>query len=179
VRIRDADATRNALIAAARELFACDGFDRTTVRAIADRAGVNQALLFRYFGNKEGLFAEAIRGEALALLDEGPRTELLERTVGVMFDPEAAHIAGPLLALLRGSTRVDVRDELTQAYIAAFADLVDVPGRADAVLRAELLLAWLLGIALMPSALPDGHLIDAAAAQVHVLRAARALLNQT
>jgi AcrR family transcriptional regulator len=63
VRIRDADATRTALIAAARELFACDGFDRTTVRGIADRAGVNQALLFRYFGNKEGLFAEAIRDE--------------------------------------------------------------------------------------------------------------------
>jgi AcrR family transcriptional regulator len=179
VRIRDADATRNALIAAARELFACDGFDRTTVRGIADRAGVNQALLFRYFGNKEGLFAEAIRDDALALLDAGPRHELLDRTIATMFDPESAHIAGPLLALLRGSSRVDVRDELTQAYIAAFADLVDLPDRADAVLRAELFLAWLLGISLMPSTLPEGHRIDAAAAQAHVLRAARALLNPT
>jgi AcrR family transcriptional regulator len=177
VRIRDADGTRRALIAAARELFACDGFDRTTVRGIADRAGVNQALLFRYFGTKQGLFDEAIRGEALTLLDAGPRHELLERTVAVMFDPEAAPSAGPLLALLRGGSRVDVRNELAEAYTSAFADLVDTPDRADAVLRAELFLAWLLGIALLPSVVPDGHRIGTGAAQAHVLRAARALLN--
>jgi AcrR family transcriptional regulator len=177
VRTRDADATRRALLAAARELFACDGFDRTTVRGIAERAGVNQALLFRYFGNKEGLFAEAILGDALALLDAGPRDELLERTVAVMFDPESAHLAGPMLALLRGGARVDVRDVLAEAYIAAFADLVDSPDRDDAELRAELFLAWLLGIALIPSTVPEGLRVDAAAAQAHVLRAARALLN--
>ncbi len=177
MRTKDADATRRALVTAARELFAAVGFERTTVRAIADRAGVNQALLFRYFGNKEGLFAEAIRGDALALLDATPRHELLERTVAVMFDPESAHIAGPLLALLRGSARVDVRDELTQAYTEAFAELVDSPDRDDARLRAELFLAWLLGISLMPGVVPEGHRIDAAAAQAHVLRAARALLT--
>ncbi len=177
MRTRDADATRHALITAARDLFSGDGFDRTTVRGIADRAGVNQALLFRYFGTKEGLFAEAIRGDALALLDSVPRHELLERTVEVLFDPESAHIAGPLLALLRGSSRVDVRDEITEVYIAAFAELVDSPDRADAMLRAQLFLAWLLGIALIPATLPEGHRIDTAAAQAHVLRAARALLN--
>ena len=179
MRTKDADATRRALLAAARELFASDGYDRTTVRGIADRAGVNQALLFRYFGNKEGLFAEAILSDALALLDAGPRAELLERTVAAMFDPDAAHIAGPMLALLRGSTRTDVRDVLAAAYISAFADLVDAPDRADAELRAELFLAWLLGISLIPSTVPEGLRMDTAAAQAHVLRAARALLGHT
>jgi AcrR family transcriptional regulator len=181
VRPRDAAATRRALLEAARELFATDGFDRTTVRAVADRAGVNQALLFRYFGNKEGLFAEAVRGQALALLDAGPRHELLERTVATMFDPAAARSAGPLLALLRGASSAqvgeEVRTQLAEAYTAAFADLVPFPDHDDAVLRAQLFLSWLLGISLMPTVAPEGRRIDAEAAKAHVLRAARALLG--
>ena len=42
------------------EWIAKRGFDRTTVRDIAGEAGVNQALLFRYFGSKEALFEEVI-----------------------------------------------------------------------------------------------------------------------
>lgn len=180
-RARDAAATRRALLAAARELFAADGFDRTTVRAIADRAGVNQALLFRYFGNKKGMFAEAIRGQALALLEDGPSAELLERAVAALFANDPRHTAEPLLALLRGasSTQVgeQVRTELAAAYVSAFADLADTPDRADAALRAELLLSWLLGISLLRSVAPPGRDLDADSAQAHVLRAARALLG--
>ncbi len=175
-RARDAAATRLALLGAARELFASEGFDRTTVRAVADRAGVNQALLFRYFGNKEGLFAAAIRGQALALLDAGPRNQLLERTVAAMFDAGSAQVAEPLLAVLRGagSPQIgdEVRAELSEAYTSAFADLVDTPDRADAELRAELLLSWLFGIALLRTTVPR-----AAAAREHLLRGARALLG--
>jgi AcrR family transcriptional regulator len=180
IRTRDAAATRRALLAAGRELFASEGFDRTTVRAVAERAGVNQALLFRYFGNKEGLFAEAVRDDALAVLEAGPRRDLLERTVATMF--HAASDPEPLLAVLRGASSsqigAEVRLQLADAYISAFADLVDTPDRADAELRAELFLSWLLGISLSRSADLPGHgLSEEAAAQAHVLRAARALLG--
>lgn len=181
IRTRDAAATRRALLAAARELFASEGFDRTTVRAVADRAGVNQALLFRYFGNKEGLFAEAIRDDALAVLASGPRRELLERIVAAVFDETSTPDSGPMLAVLRGASTsqigAEVRLELADAYTSAFADLVDTPDRADAVLRAELFLSWLLGISLLRSAEVPGHGVDDEAAQAHVLRAARALLG--
>ncbi len=181
VRTRDAAATRRALLAAARELFATEGFDRTTVRAVADRAGVNQALLFRYFGNKEGLFAEAVRDDALAVLDAGPRRDLLERTVAAMFHEKSAPDSGPMLAALRGASRshigAAVRRELAESYTSAFADLVDTPDRADAVLRAELFLSWLLGISLLRSAELPGHDMDDEVAQAHVMRAARALLG--
>ncbi len=178
-RTRDSTATRRALLAAARELFAAEGFDGTTVRAVADRAGVNQALLFRYFGNKEGLFAEALRGQALELLADGPREDLLERTLTAMLDPEPSRAAEPFLAVLRGAgssgAGEDIRAELGAAYTSAFAALVDTDDRADAVLRAELLLAWLLGIALMRSG--PRPAADSDAVREHVRRAAAALLG--
>lgn len=181
VRARDAAATRRALLAAGRELFASEGFDRTTVRAVAERAGVNQALLFRYFGNKEGLFAEAIRDDALEVLEAGPRRDLLERTVATLFHSTSAPDPELLLAVLRGASSsqigAEVRTQLAESYIAAFAELVDTPDRADAELRAELFLAWLLGISLARSAELPGRTLDEEPAQAHLLRAARALLG--
>lgn len=182
VRARDSVATRRALLDAARVLFARGGFDATTVRAVADRAGVNQALLFRYFGNKEGLFVEAIRGPAMDLLTGGSRHDLLERTLSAMFDPaKPADTAEPFLAVLRGagSSRVgaELRAELGDAFTSAFADLVDTDDRADAVVRAELLLAWLLGITVMRSIPGVSRALSPESAGSHVLRAASALLG--
>ncbi len=57
---RDAQATRERLVASARKAFSERGFERTTVREIAAEAGVNPALINRYFGGKEQLFAEAV-----------------------------------------------------------------------------------------------------------------------
>lgn len=47
------------ILAAARERFAADGYQRATIRAIASDAGIDPAMVMRYFGNKEGLFAAA------------------------------------------------------------------------------------------------------------------------
>jgi AcrR family transcriptional regulator len=58
-RPRDAAQTRTALLAAARRRFATEGFERTTLRAIAADVGVDAALVIRYFGSKQDLFATA------------------------------------------------------------------------------------------------------------------------
>lgn len=58
-RRRDADATRADILAAARKQFSTDGYERTTMRAVAAAVGVDPALVFRYFGGKQDLFAEA------------------------------------------------------------------------------------------------------------------------
>jgi AcrR family transcriptional regulator len=52
--------SREALLAAAIELFAQQGPASVSVRDIARRAGANQALIYRHFGSKEGLLAAAI-----------------------------------------------------------------------------------------------------------------------
>src|SRR6516164_2647007 len=48
---------RTAIIRAVRRVFAERGFHGTTTRALADAAGVSEALLFKHFPNKEALFA--------------------------------------------------------------------------------------------------------------------------
>ena len=54
-------ATRAAILDAAKKLFAAKGFDATTVRGICAEAGVNIALVSRYFGSKSELYAEVCR----------------------------------------------------------------------------------------------------------------------
>src|ERR1700684_3575540 len=56
-RGRDAARPRADLLAAARRRFGSDGYERTTVRAIAAEVGVDPALVIRYFGSKQELFA--------------------------------------------------------------------------------------------------------------------------
>lgn len=58
-RRRSAPATRAAILSAARARFAADGYERTTLRAVAGDVGVDAAMVNRYFGSKEALFAEA------------------------------------------------------------------------------------------------------------------------
>jgi len=58
---RDAEATREALLAAATELFAERGFDGTTVDAIAVRARVNKAMINYHFAGKLGLYTAILK----------------------------------------------------------------------------------------------------------------------
>jgi AcrR family transcriptional regulator len=60
-RKRDAEATRAAILAAAKKHFAKSGFDGAFLREIAAEAGADAALINRYFGGKDGLFAAALK----------------------------------------------------------------------------------------------------------------------
>lgn len=59
-RRRNAAATREAILASARQAFARVGYDGAGVREIAAGAGVTAMLVNRYFGSKERLFAEVV-----------------------------------------------------------------------------------------------------------------------
>ena len=60
-RRRDAQATRAAILEAAQAQFARLGYDLASLREISAAAGVDGALIKRYFGGKEGLFTEALK----------------------------------------------------------------------------------------------------------------------
>lgn len=60
-RRRNAAETRERLLAAADELFAERGFERTTIREVGQRAGVDPTLIARYFGSKAELYLAALR----------------------------------------------------------------------------------------------------------------------
>jgi AcrR family transcriptional regulator len=181
-RRRDAAATKAALLDAARELFIERGFDHTTVRDIATLAGANQALLFRYFGSKEALFRAAMTSQSQEFLAGTPPEQLVGRALSRMLAPDALRAKdNPIYALLRSSAHEQseplFRDELGMRYRQALHALTDAD---DADLRADLVLAWLLGIGLLRSALERRPLTDADPAVVsgHVLRAVATLLER-
>jgi AcrR family transcriptional regulator len=58
-RTRNAVQTRADILVAARARFGSDGYERTTLRAVAADVGIDPALVIRYFGSKQDLFAEA------------------------------------------------------------------------------------------------------------------------
>ncbi|MCV7005848.1 TetR family transcriptional regulator [Mycobacterium gordonae] len=56
---RSSAETKAVILAKARERFGTAGFQAATIRAIAADAGVDPAMVMRYFGNKDQLFAAA------------------------------------------------------------------------------------------------------------------------
>ncbi len=60
-RKRDAEATRAAILEAAKTHFARSGYDGAFLRDIAADAGADAALINRYFGGKDGLFQAALK----------------------------------------------------------------------------------------------------------------------
>ncbi|MFI5618063.1 TetR/AcrR family transcriptional regulator [Streptomyces sp. NPDC051567] len=148
---RDAAATRLRLLEAAQDLFAERGYDRTTVRAIAERAGANQALLFRYFGSKQGLLTEVVARGGLEQLRSTPPEDLFETSLRSLLTQSATGAADRSLEVYlksvgRGDEAAGTLRELGKGYqnaLAAFS------GAEDGALRADLAMAWLLGIGLM------------------------------
>lgn len=68
-----APSSREKLIQAASELFVAQGISHTATRQIANLADVNEATLFRNFGNKYGLL--------LAVIEDAPSFEALHKTL--------------------------------------------------------------------------------------------------
>ncbi len=60
-RVHDARGAREAILNAAEVVFAEHGFDGARIDAIAEASGYNKSLLFQYFGDKLGLYAEVIK----------------------------------------------------------------------------------------------------------------------
>src|SRR6266545_7499481 len=70
------DARREAILAAARKVFAANGVGATRVSDIAAEARISQGLVYHYFANKEALFTEIVEGalrEFTALAEQARR----------------------------------------------------------------------------------------------------------
>jgi AcrR family transcriptional regulator len=152
---RDRAATRTALLEAARRRFAEQGFDGTGVREVAADAGVDATLIFRYFGSKQDLFAEAVQTEVPEDLGEpgaGPAALAETMVRDVVLEDRAGPGEHPLLVMLRSAGRPEVRallrEEVCDRYLA---DLESRFEGDDADLRAELVGALLLGMGVMRS----------------------------
>ena len=62
--------THERILSSAVALFAARGYERTSMRAIASRAGVSHSAIFWHFGDKETLFREAVRSLLVPFFEE-------------------------------------------------------------------------------------------------------------
>ena len=149
-RIRRSDITRRTILAAARERFASDGYERTTIRAIAADAGIDPAMVMRYYGSKERLFAAAAEFE-LRLPDPRsiPREEIGVRMVAHFVERWEADDV--LTALLRAGVTNDAAAERLRSVFAsqvAPAAAVVVADPTQVPVRSGLVASQILGLAL-------------------------------
>ena len=75
--------TRDRILVSARELFARNGIDKTSIRAIAAAADVDPALVHHYFGTKTQLFAAAIHIPIDPMAVIGPLREVPVEQIGL------------------------------------------------------------------------------------------------
>lgn len=150
---RNAEATRAAILEAARAAFTRHGFDGVGLREIASAAGANVALVNRYFGSKQGLFEEAVTTAiTMSSLFPVSREEFCDRLIQqplhnwpperVEFDPTRAMLRSSGNELAEQLIRQGINTQLIEPLAEWF-------GGEDGQTRAGLTVALIAGIAVL------------------------------
>ncbi len=148
--IKKSDRTKETILNAAKAVFAEKDYERATMREIAARANVDPALVMRYFGSKDELFALAadfnLMLPNLGEIDPSKLGEVLADHYLTMWEGGAAGL--PIL--LRSATSNEraaahMREIFRAQVLPAIAQVV---GNAEAPARAGLVASQLLGMAL-------------------------------
>ncbi|MET8766260.1 TetR family transcriptional regulator [Streptomyces sp. NPDC004658] len=159
---RDAEATKAAILKAARHLLARQAHADITLKAVAERAGVSPPLVLKYFGNKDALFARVMSfdTDADALLD-APLDELGRHMVRHVVSSQRERGADPLLRIAFAPLHGDHGDVLRANFRAQVTErLAARLTGPDAGLRAELAVAALIGLGVMYGIARGPHLRD-------------------
>jgi AcrR family transcriptional regulator len=144
------EATRRAILDAARTMFASRGYEQTTIRAVAAEAGIDASMVMRYFGSKARLFAAAattsLQPPDLASVPARQRGEVLVRH---FVDRWERSSSGDTLVLLLRTAVTD--DAVAEQVQTNFNRLVAAPvaalGDPDAARRSALIASQLVGVA--------------------------------
>ncbi|MER6678319.1 TetR family transcriptional regulator [Streptomyces sp. NPDC000983] len=146
-RPRGKPPTRESIVSAARALFLERGYRRTTVRAVAEAAGVDPALIAYHFGSKKGLFADVMQvqcANALAVeevLGGDPATlpdRLIDAVTNLWEDADFRQLTG------RGDEASAVLREYLEHEL--LVRLVEFLGGRDATARATAVVTILGGL---------------------------------
>ncbi|MFJ5265045.1 TetR/AcrR family transcriptional regulator [Streptomyces sp. NPDC088387] len=146
-RRRNSTATRAAILQAARETFTQRGYDGAGLREIAQTASVDTRLISRYFGSKEGLFAEVVDlayEKSMMMTPEHNADAARYLLTGTEKDP-----ADGLLLTLRSAANpraaTIMRESIERNYQHRLAEALPGP---DAAGRSALLIAICAGVML-------------------------------
>lgn len=146
--------TRDRILASARELFARNGIDKTSIRAIAAAAGVDPALVHHYFGTKTQLFATAIHipidpMQVIGPLQQVPIDEIgrtLPSLLLPLWDSEMGKgFIATLRSILAGNDSSLVRSFLQEVIAREVGSRVDNP-RGSGPVRVQFVASQLVGV---------------------------------
>jgi AcrR family transcriptional regulator len=146
--------TRAALLAAARVVFAEQGYQGATVRAIAARAGVDAAMVNHWFGGKQGLFTAIVElpFDPMELLDHilvGDRETLAERLIRTFVPLWDAHEGG-FTAVLLSIANQDLAAQMGEFFVSTiFGRLAETIEVDQPEVRAGLCASQVLGLGLV------------------------------
>ncbi len=144
--------SRAAILGAARKLFAQKGYDATSVRAVAARAGVDPKLVVHFFGTKAELFAQSLQlpvePSELEQIFSGPRAALGRRIAQYYFHRVFRERAETVLSLVRsGVTNPEAAAMLRRAIESTVvAMLTRLLRGQEAALRGELVASHMMGL---------------------------------
>ncbi|HTK34347.1 MAG TPA: TetR/AcrR family transcriptional regulator [Caulobacteraceae bacterium] len=154
-RPRNAEATRAAILEAAKARFVNDGYEQVGVRDIAADAGIDPALVNRYFGSKEGLFnavLSSITKEPFSLQVKPPEfgDELARIVLRMTGDRHQNQLMALDLAIRSTNSptaHAIVRDDLEERFIDPL--VARFGGGPDAVARSHICIAITMGMGVM------------------------------
>jgi AcrR family transcriptional regulator len=147
--------TREAIADAARRQFAELGYDRATLRGIAGEAGVDAALVVRFYGSKDGLFREVMAlpptvAEAIERLADGPTEtvgrRLAEVIVGMLENPRSRAVV--LGRIRSASSHPDAAALVRETVTRDLGRLVAAVTDDEPEIRAVLVGSQVVGLAL-------------------------------
>lgn len=155
-RWRTGQESKQRIITAAREHFK-QGYDQATVRGIATDAGVDVAMVYYFFRNKEGLFTAAVLDipehplhQLAGMLDDYDADQIGAQLVRRFVERwDAGDTFEPLLTVWRSAADQPLARKLLHDTLAGpVAERVAARfGVDDPVLRVELVTVHLMGLA--------------------------------
>jgi AcrR family transcriptional regulator len=146
--------TRERILTSARELFARNGIDKTSIRAVAAAAGVDPALVHHYYGTKTQLFAAAIHipidpMEVIGPLRETPVEELGHTLPSILLSLWDSELGSGFIAMLRsilaGNEVSLIRSFLQEVIAVEVGSRVDNPPGSGRI-RVQFVASQLLGV---------------------------------
>ena len=157
--------TEARILDAAAKIFLTDGYDRTTIRAVASAAGVDAGLVMHYFGSKQELYRQVIDAAPVPEVSGTP-AEATEQILATLAD---RLVSTPVasLALLRSMLTNPEAASAASAGIARYeAQIAQAIPAGDADLRAAIISAITLGITVSRHLVKSDELASADPAQV-------------
>ena len=157
--------TEARILDAAAQAFLADGYERTTIRAVASAAGVDAGLVMHYYGSKQELFRRVIDAAPVPELGGAPG-QAAEQILAGLASRLVSEPAASLTLLRSMLTNPEAASAASAAITRYEAQIAEAIPAGDAGLRAAIISAITLGITVSRHLIKSDELASADPAEV-------------